>query len=876
VAFDLSRKSIAANVAPTWESVEAKTTEAKRTRKLDTLAAAFLLWKELGEASGVARTYLQQGDAAITIGDPTSAHSAYEEALRICASTGDMRCMAEAANNSGLAGMRLSLIDEALQRLQEAADYWRRLANRRFEGMTLSNLGLLFWQTGDLQQAIAMNDWARQVLRGSDPSASARVTNNLGLCYLSLAEYDKARVYLEQALHVFLSQGDTRSALRAHINLGRAWMLSGQLGRAQTILEAALASAMTQPDRSMRADALNNLGQVELARGRVSSSETRLDEALQIYRQLHDKRGESATLHHLGLVAREQQRFDSARQLLVQAVQIRRECALRDDAATSLYALAGIDFSLGNQTEARELIEQAIVLAEAVRGRIPGPALRASYYARRRQFFDLMVDIIMAGDEPDRFALGFQAVERGRARALLDVLAAERQETVPKALLARRRDIQRRIDLESLHLSTAPESEAEKMRARVDLLLGEDAEIEARINEALGSNVRILQVTSIENVQRELLPEDTAILEYYLGKHHSYLWLIDRNSAQVFSLPPRGVIEAQSSQMVSLFGDILDRRRSPQKQAAFEWASKQLSTTLLRVLQGAAVPTRLILIPDGVLNRVPFAALRLPSSGEFLGLTHELIQVPAASYLMVGKRPRPPSTYRQAILAVADPVFSPDDSRVASRAEPRPAGMTAAVSLPRLPFDTTIDTISGLVPPAQRLILRGFDATADELRKRRLEDFRIIHLSTHALVDDRTPELSSIALSMVNRNGKRVDGFLHSYQLAQLNLDGSTVVLSACRTALGKQVSGEGIAGFASSLFFAGAAQLVLTLVNVDAEGSEVLLAEAYRRALGRNAVTGMESPLTGARRVLAHSDRWSDPYYWASFVVMGVPAWPK
>ena len=111
--------------------------------------------------------------------------------------------------------------------------------------------------------------------------------------------------------------------------------------------------------------------------------------------------------------------------------------------------------------------------------------------------------------------------------------------------------------------------------------------------------------------------------------------------------------------------------------------------------------------------------------------------------------------------------------------------------------------------------------------------------------------------------------FFAPISLPDCGLPGSTVVLSACDTALGKQVLGEGMAGLANSLFYAGAGQLVLTLTQVDAEGSSRLLAEAYRNLLGPRRF-GMEKALTLARRKLEASPRWHDPYYWASFIIIG------
>ena len=144
-----------------------------------------------------------------------------------------------------------------------------------------------------------------------------------------------------------------------------------------------------------------------------------------------------------------------------------------------------------------------------------------------------------------------------------------------------------------------------------------------------------------------------------------------------------------------------------------------------------------------------------------------------------------------------------------------------------------------------------------------------MHFSTHAYIDDRIPELSRIALTLVDRDGRHVDGYLRPQQFAEFRLNRSIVVLSSCETALGKEVLGEGLVGFASGLFSAGASQLVLALTKIDAESSAAFFTEVYRSLFDTQS-TGIERALTRARQALAHSTRWSDPYYWASFTAIG------
>ena len=218
------------------------------------------------------------------------------------------------------------------------------------------------------------------------------------------------------------------------------------------------------------------------------------------------------------------------------------------------------------------------------------------------------------------------------------------------------------------------------------------------------------------------------------------------------------------------------------------------------------------------------------------------------------------------VLALADPVFSARDPRLAGLTL---SGPVSGQNLARLPFHDELTTFAALVPPTRRRILLGLEATIAGLQSQQLAGYAIIHLATHAVIDDRRPELSQIVLSVADRTGRPARSLLRANELAALALDGSTVVLSACDTALGKETPGEGLTGFTSALFQAGAAQLVLSLAKIDAEAASLFLSKMYGGALGTPGFSN-EHAVRLARIALAESARWRDPYYWASIVIYG------
>jgi CHAT domain-containing protein/Tfp pilus assembly protein PilF len=859
---------ISLQVTEQWQQAELSATVSKQSGTVKDISASLELWQALGDASAVARTWLKLGDAKLSA-DPSSARDAYEQAFNLCHTLNELRCIAEAANNSGLAARQLGDFNGSLNRLQEAVQDWETLHLPTYQGKTFSNLGILYSRTGDFQKAVNNYNQAIAILKKRDLLGYAKTLNNLGLSYLSLAQYDRGAENLDQAIKIERSlKGAEADLFRTRMNLGRAFMLEGRLNSARSVLGQTLEIARTRPDRYLLAYTLNNLGQTLLRLRQFHAAEENLQDSLTLYRQMGDKRGEALALHYLGVIARKMGNVPHARDLLGQALQLRRDYGMRDDAADSLYELASLEFAAGESQRAVSLATEAIPMLESVRSHVPGAALRASFYARRRNLLDLLVTITMRPDNANAAVDGLIAAELGRGRALLDLIADRHLYSGhPQALAERQIKTRREIDL-LLQQAVSHPADYDKVKARVQVLITEDEEAEADILKSLGNSEPGAQpLSSVSGLQSEVLSPRSAILEYQLGEQASHLWLIRDHQIEVFPLPPRTIIEKQVANALKLFDKVNERRRDPAKQASFHDAMYLLSNKLLGPLQNRSLPQLVILVLDGDLHRVPFAALQLPS-GDYLGLHHDLLRAPSAAFLMQAPAPRSLSAFQKTAIAFYDPVFSLSDHRV-PKAVQNPA---APAGLARLPFGNELNTISGLAPPARRDFFGGLDATARKLRSANLSSYAIVQFSTHAVINDQTPEMSSIALSVVDREGHPVSGLVLPFQLAGLSLNRSVVVLSACDTALGKKVLGEGMIGFTSSLFSAGASRLVLTLSEVNAEASSVFLSETYSHFLATGGMS-MEHSLTLARQALQRSDRWSDPYYWASFVEVGAPA---
>src|SRR5207302_1858165 len=155
-----------------------------------------------------------------------------------------------------------------------------------------------------------------------------------------------------------------------------------------------------------------------------------------------------------------------------QAAQLRREASLSDDAAESLLSLVDLEYHAGHLDAARDLANEALKLLEMVRSRVPSAALRASYYSRKQQFFDLLVNLAMTPENPNAAVDGLLAVERGRGRALIDLLSGGLlPQQVPPELAQQRASIQRQLEY-LLHAGKEAES-----RSRTEQLMAENEAI---------------------------------------------------------------------------------------------------------------------------------------------------------------------------------------------------------------------------------------------------------------------------------------------------------------------------------------------------------------------------------------------------------------
>lgn len=149
-----------------------------------------------------------------------------------------------------------------------------------------------------------------------------------------------------------------------------------------------------------------------------------------------------------------------------------------------------------------------------------------------------------------------------------------------------------------------------------------------------------------------------------------------------------------------------------------------------------------------------------------------------------------------------------------------------------------------------------------------LGEYRFVHFATHGFINGNKPERSGLIMSLVDKNGNWQDGFLRLNDIYNLNLPVEMVVLSACQTARGRNIRGEGLVSLTRGFMYAGAARVVASLWNVDDVATAELMSGFYRGVLEQS-VSPVEA-LRKAQLELMEQEGWEHPYYWGAFTLQG------
>ena len=807
------------------------------------------LYKELGETPRLAQVLTNIALVEFELGRLSDAIPHYEQALVALSSQATIpRMTIIALSNSAMANLGGGNYDVALKQSSEALTLARDTQDVYAQAVVLHNMASVYYMVGDEKQALELYDESLKLVTVQTDSrgrvATLRAVANI------LREQGRAQEALglhQQALSL-ASAAPVRAQIQVHI--ARDLNALGRSGEAARQIESVLSQRFAG-DEMVHARALLERGRLRQASGEGAGAEGDLRAAMRTFTAFDAPQDE----------------FDA----WIALARLKR----RDAPAEAFAAL-----------------DKALALAEELRVQSANPELRAVRLQPLRPAFGLKIAMLA-----DRYFGSHDA--RGRQRMALDALATAEQARaralqdfanldvsapgVSPELVARRRNIYRelaarraRLDV-TLDRAGSGDAHVALIRSDIATLRQQLDQIDAQIGAASAAARAPERARAMRAAfDPATVPADVAIIEYWVGTEDAYVWAATREGVVMAKAGGGAALNDAARRLHTAlkgFGGVPLAQRLQLGEALYEAALKPVEAQI-------AGKRRLLIAPDGALHYIPFATLRSggAASKRFLVESHDIAVIPSIGMLRIGQSRSAHTAPPKEMLLVDDPVYALDDVRLAGVTK---TGNAAAAEsrwlnlfrggerggdLPRLPATAQeATTIARLLPAGQVDRLEGFAATRDSFLNAGLGRYRLIHVASHAISDSEVPQASALILSTFDRRSQQIDGRVLAADFMNIRLNADAVVLSACDTALGKSVAGEGLMGLRYVVLARGAKSVVSSLWPAPDQGTAELMVRFYT-ALLRDRASGAAA-LGDAMRGMLRGP-FADPSVWGTFAI--------
>jgi CHAT domain-containing protein len=849
---------------------------------------------------------------------------------------GEVYDEALALNNAGLTNYYAGQFDRAIATYGRVLPLYRRLKESQRQAQVLQNIALTEYELGRF--SLAKRDYANALeLVDSTSKGSLRgeILNNLGLTEYACGELDVALLHHSEAMSILTRTQSQREQARSLHGIGVTYYAAGDEKLALEYLSQAV--AMRDPERdprgrmaSLRAEAsvLSDLHRfteaIQLRREALALAATpsaRIRIKSQLAKDLQfvgdvtqaqavvntalEEVGGSHSARALALLTRAE--LDFADLSLTRADDdVREALRLLQDREASYEQFAAwllsarIARARGALQMALSRIAHALKVVEQLRLQSANPELRAGVWLSSRPLFELEIELLQetglasAQSPSPRESLSaasvalktLQVAESSRARSLADYwrlrgapadrtnAATGQLEYLYQEIAYRRFELDVRQDRSG---DDDPRSRA--IRAEITTLRRE-IDSKHRVLQSAGQ-VRDTASGNQTEMARiiETIPADAAVIEYWLGTHSTWAWIVTKQGVRMISLGPSEPLDHAARNLHSSLRDSASSSREERSRRIANLSALVISPLATDVLKFHS----LVVIPDGALHYIPFAILSEEVDHKTQPLLENHVLVAAPSLASSGWAAE--STTRGGrVLIVSDPVYTDDDPRLeahiaATHSSDIPAKIESAIALrlrnpsmpdklERLPGTSTeAASLRNLLDPQLVDNLSGFDASREQFFRRDLSRYRIIHVAAHGQTDSDAPELSAMILSLRNETGTSISGEVFAGELLLKPLAAELVVLSACDTALGRESAGEGLLGLRYAVHAAGARSVIASLWPVPDQPAAALMGDFYKRYIGAH-----ETPAQAlAEAMRASQRRYEDPSLWGAYEISAI-----
>jgi len=758
----------------------------------------------------------------------------------------------------------------------------------REKGKCLNNIGLYYFKKNDYSKALHFYYRALHIARAHqyrmDESACL---NNIGIIFILTGQFEKSLLYLEKALEIDREIDDTFLISQDLINLGELFRNRANFDdkneyyfKALNYFKECFPLCKSNYDFRNEIRILNNIAVVYLNLDMQIKAIKFLELALKKIEGNRFSEEKCMILNNLGFAYFNSERINQAINHFKKAIQIGRKIGGEHILWEAYYGLGQCFESQNDFSRATENYERSIDIIDKLRSRIFLDVYKAGFVRDKLVVYESYLKLLFKNQNktntPGINERMFYTVERAKARAFLESLADAKyhvRDQLSPELKRREEKISQSISFILQSISSQDLKDDEREKLITELHYREDEYLNLLFNvqgkkREMESSV-IPMPCRLEQVQ-EILDKRTGILEFFLGDDCSFLFFITNKTIRVYILPSRRDIAK------SLNAFIKALKSSDQDFVGF-LAAHRLYKELLFPLSDIEFRNieNLVIIPDGILNYLPFEVLKSEDSSfssrkDYVIEKYNISYVPSSSSLLFFKKTERKAKHPKFLLAFGNPIYkikSPSD--IEEKKKPtqilKEFYENQGFIFSSLPFSQKeVKELAKLFPDHGVDIFLKSSASEKAIKDLPLRDYQIIHLACHGFLDQNNFLRSALILSLYDAD--REDGFLQAIEVYRLRFEAELIVLSACQTGQGKLERGEGILGISRIFFFAGARSVLSTLWDINDQASSDFMKRFYRYlSLG----FGKAESLRLTKLDMIRS-KYSHPYYWSGFLLSG------
>lgn len=834
------------------------------------------LGEELGDKSGISSTLHNIGYIYYQQGSYTQALEYYQKELKLGEEAGDKSGTSSALNSIGNVHFSQSSYAQALEYYRKSLKLREELGDKLGISRTLDDIGLVHYLQGSYTQALAYYQKSLKLKETiGDKAGLARTLNNIGIVHYSQGNYAQALAYYQKSLETYQEVSNISGISSTLNNIGTVHYSQGNYAQALEYYQKSLKVGEELGDKSAIAILLSNIGNVRNSQGSHTQAMEHYQRALKLSEGVGDRDGITLTLINIAEAHLSQDNYTDAVDLANRAASMAKQIQSLGKFWVARNLEGKAYRALGHIDEAKQSFSESIATIEDLRYQIAGDEQqRQFFFEGKLSPYQGMVDVLI---EQNKHAEALAFAERAKGRILLDVLGGGRL-NITKAMTDEDKHQEQKLLADMFSLNTQIYRETAQQKPDEARLADLNAGLKkARLQyEAFQTSlyaahpelkVRRGQTRPFSlNESTSLIPDDrTALLEFTVIEDKTFLFVLSRKAGAApgsidFNVYRINIKQKDLADITRRFSQLLADRR-----LAYHDLASRLYDLLIKPARSQLQNiTNLIIVPDGALWELPFQALS-PSRGRFLIEDHSISYTPSLTVLReMKKQVASDETHSTpSLLAIGNPDFGKETAE-------RINSVLMDERLVPLPEAEKQVRLIGRLYGSQSRVYVGREAMEERV-KADAGRYRIMHLATHAILNDASPMYSQIVLAQPQATDGE-DGLLEAWEIMKLDLKADLVVLSACETARGRVGEGEGVIGLSWALFVAGCPAAVVSQWKVDSASTTELMME-FHKNLKKKPARGSYNKAEALRQAalkLIRSKQYSHPFYWAAFVVVG------